>query len=235
MTDIYTKKSMETWNAIACSFDLTRKKPWKECIEFINSIPIKSVVADIGCGNGRHLIPCAKRCKKVIGLDVSDELLKIVNKKINDKKLDNVSLIHSDAVNIPLKKNSINQVLYIATLHNISKRYRRIKSLKEINRILTPEGYAFVSVWSRWQDKFRQHFMRNYRNIPEKKEFGDTNIYWKQHGLNVSRYYHLYSMRELRQDLISAGFKIEKLEGVKFFSKSYYDNYFALIKKEIKK
>jgi len=234
MTNVYTKKSMDTWNAIAYSFDLTRRKPWKECIEFIKSIPNTSIVADIGCGNGRHLIPCAKHCKKVIGLDISDELLKIVQKKINEKNLENVSLIHSDAVNIPIRNNSIDQVLFIATLHNISKRYRRIISLKEINRVLKPNGSAIISVWSRWQDKFRQHFMRNYRNISEKKEFGDTNIYWKQHGLNIPRYYHLYSMRELRQDLISADFKIINLEGVKFFSKSYYDNYFAVIKKKEK-
>jgi hypothetical protein len=73
--------------------------------------------------------------------------------------------------------------------------------------------------------------MRNWLNISEKKEFGDTDIYWRQHGLNIPRFYHLYSMRELKQDLLSASFKIIKLEGVKFFSKRYYDNYFALIKK----
>ena len=84
MTNTYTKKSIDTWNAIAKSFDSTRCKPWKECIDFINILPKKIIIIDIGCGNGRHLIPCAKRCKKVIGLDVSDELLKIVRKKLTE-------------------------------------------------------------------------------------------------------------------------------------------------------
>jgi ubiquinone/menaquinone biosynthesis C-methylase UbiE len=230
MTNIYTKKSEDTWNAIAHSFNSTRRKPWEECIDFINSLSNTSIVADIGSGNGRHLIPCAKNCRKVIGLDVSDELLKIVQKKLIENNLNNVDLIHSDVVNIPLKNNSFDAVLFIATLHNISERYRRVISLKEINRILKSDGEAIISVWSRWQDKFRQHFMKKCLTRYDKKEFGDINIYWRQHGLNIPRYYHLYSKREFQNDLKQAGFEIIKLEGVKYFSKSYYDNYFAIVK-----
>ena len=232
MTSIYTKKAEDTWNAIAHSFDSTRRKPWKECIDFINDLPKTSIVADIGSGNGRHLIPCAKHCKKVYGLDVSTELLSIVQKKLIENNLNNVELIHSDAVNIPLKNNSVDAVLYIATMHNIPERYRRIKSLKEIHRILKNDGTAIISVWSRWQDKFRQHFIKKCLTQFNKNDFGDTNIYWRQHGLNIPRYYHLYSKRELNQDLIKADFKIIKLEGVKYFSKKYYDNYFAVMQKK---
>jgi len=231
MTNIYTKISEDTWNAIAKSFDSTRRKPWKECIDFINNLPKTSIVADIGSGNGRHLIPCAKHCKKIIGLDVSKELLEIVKKKVYKNKLNNVELIHSDAVNIPLKDYSIDAVLYIATLHNISERYRRIKSLKEINRILKPSGRAIISVWSRWQDKFRQHFLIRMITQFGRNEFSDIDIYWRQHGLNISRFYHLYSKREFQKDINQAGFEIINLEGKKIHSKKYPDNYFAVIKK----
>ena len=229
MTNVYTKKSEDIWNAIAQSFDSTRREPWDECIDFINNLPRRSLVADVGCGNGRHLIPCAEHCKKVIGLDVSKELLKIVQKKINEKKLNNVDLIHSDAVDIPVRENRVDALLYIATLHNISQGYRRIKSLNEINRILKPKGKAIISVWSRWQDKFRQHFIKKCLTSFDKNEFGDINIYWRQHGLSIPRFYHLYSKRELKQNLNETGFEILKLEGVKYFSKKHYDNYFAIV------
>jgi ubiquinone/menaquinone biosynthesis C-methylase UbiE len=231
MTNFYTKKSEDTWNSIAKSFDSTRRRPWGECIDFINSLPKDSIVADIGSGNGRHLIPCAEHCKHVIGLDVSSELLKIVKKKIYDKKILNVEFIHSDAVNIPILNNSIDAVLYIATLHNIPIRYRRIKSLKEIFRILKPGGKAIISVWSRWQDKYRQHFLIKMITQFGRNEFGDINLYWRQHGLNVSRYYHLYSKREFSKDISKTGFKIVSLEGKKIHSNKYVDNYFAIIKK----
>lgn len=232
MTNVYTKKSEDTWNAIAHSFDSTRRKTWKECIDFIEELPETSVVVDIGSGNGRHLIPCAKHCKKVIGLDVSDSLLKIIEKKLDENRLNNVDLIHSDAVNIPLKDNSVDAVMCVATLHNIAARFRRVKSLNEINRILKPGGKAIISVWSRWQDKYRQHFLKKCLTRFDKTEFGDIYISWKQHGLNIPRYYHLYSKRELKQDLNKAGFEVIQLAGVKYFSEKYYDNYFAIIKKK---
>ncbi len=230
MTNVYTKKSQDTWNAIAKSFDTTRRKPWEDCIDFINNLPETSYVADIGCGNGRHLIPCANHCKKVLGLDVSKELLRIVQKKLYENKLGNVDLIHSDAVNIPLKNNIVDAGLYIATLHNISERYRRIKSLKEINRILKPDGTAVISVWSRWQDKFRQLFIKKFTTGFGKNQFGDINIYWRQHGLNIPRFYHLYSKREFQKDLTQAGLEILELKGVKIHSKKHSDNYFATVK-----
>ena len=232
MTNLHTKLSEDTWNSIAKSFDSTRRKPWEECIGFINSLSKESTVVDIGSGNGRHLIPCADYCKKVIGLDVSKELIKIIKKKVYEKKLRNVDLIHSDAVNIPIKNNSIDAVLYIATLHNISIRYRRINSLKEINRILKPGGKAIISVWSRWQDKFRQHFLIRMISKFGRNEFGDINIYWRQHGLNIPRFYHLYSKREFMSDLQTSGLEILEIKDVKLRSKKYPDNYFAIIKKK---
>ena len=84
------KTSEETWNAIAQSFDATRRKPWEQCVKFISNLPKKSTVIDLGCGNGRHLIPCAEQCKKTVGIDISKNLLNIVKKKIKEKKLKNV-------------------------------------------------------------------------------------------------------------------------------------------------
>ena len=231
MTNIYTKKSKDTWNSIAKSFDSTRRKTWKECIDFIDNLSKNCIVADIGSGNGRHLIPCAKHCKKVIGLDVSDELLKIVQKKVDENKLNNVELIQSDAVNIPFKNNSVDAILFIATLHNIPERRRRINALEEINRILKPDGTAIISVWSRWQDKFRQRFVSRCFKRYERKEFGDIKLHWRQHGLNVPRFYHLYDKREFSNDLKKAGLEIIEIQNAKIHSKKYPDNYFAIVKK----
>jgi len=231
MTNVYTKKSKNTWNSIAKSFDSTRRKTWKECIDFIDSLPKNSVVADIGSGNGRHLIPCAQRVKKVIGIDVSDELLKIVQKKVDKNNLKNVELVQSDAVDLPLKDNSVDAVLFIATLHNIQKKHRRIMALEEVRRILKPEGKAIISVWSRWQDKFRKDFIKRCVLRYERKEFGDIKLHWKQHGLNVPRYYHLYSKREFVKDLKESNLILEELKAVKLHSKKHPDNYFAIVRK----
>jgi len=82
MTEYHFKESEETWNAIAESFDATRGKPWKVVVDFVSTLSVFDVVADIGCGNGRHLILCVDKCNTVIGLDISRNLLKIAKSKI---------------------------------------------------------------------------------------------------------------------------------------------------------
>jgi len=172
MKNSQNDKSEETWDTIAKSFDATRQKPWKQCIDFIQTLSKTDIVADIGCGNGRHLIPCAQICKETTGLDISRELLEIVKDKLIINNLNNTSLIHSNIVYIPIKDNSVDAVLYIATLHNIKGREKRIQSLKEINRILKKNGRSIISVWSRWQDKFRKQFFKKWFSQIEKSEFG---------------------------------------------------------------
>ena len=229
MTKDHVKEAQGTWDAIAKSFDSTRRKTWKQCIDFIESLPKDYVVLDIGCGNGRHLIPCAKHCKKVIRLDVSIELLKIVHNKIEKEKLDNVSLLHGDAADIPLEDNSVDAVLYIAALHNMRGRENRLNSLKEVKRILKPGGKALISVWTKWRDEHKKSFIQKItrKGLPE---HGDKDIYWKQHGLNVARFYHIYTKKNLIKDIEEAGLKIEKFEEVRLHTQKHPDNYFVLVR-----
>ncbi|UCD13022.1 MAG: class I SAM-dependent methyltransferase [Thermoplasmatales archaeon] len=227
MVNNQIKKAEETWDAIAESFDVTRRKPWPQCIDFINELPKSHTVADIGCGNGRHLLPCAERCKNVIGLDISQNLLNIAKNKI--KSLNNVALIHANMVEIPLKDGTMDSILCIASLHNIKGRDERIRSLKEVHRILKNGGRALISVWSRWQDKYKMHYLKKL--FLNEEEFGDIEIYWRQHNLNIPRFYHLYSKREFVRDLNQVRLEIEKIQSVKLHSTLSADNYFAVVRK----
>jgi len=230
MIDKNMNKEEETWDVIAESFDITRRKPWNQCIEFIKNLSNNYIVADIGCGNGRHLLPCAKHCKKVIGIDISQNFLNIVKKKIIYESIKNISLIHANMVKIPIKDNSIDSFICIASLHNIKGRPQRIQSIKELFRILKNNRTALISVWSRWQDKYRIYFLKKLFNY--KGEFGDIDIYWRQNNLDIPRFYHLYSKREFIKDLNQANFEIEEIMCVKLHSTHYPDNFFAKVRKE---
>jgi ubiquinone/menaquinone biosynthesis C-methylase UbiE len=231
MIEDFSKKSQLTWDTIAQSFDSTRKKTWNQCVEFINKFSKNYTIVDIGCGNGRHLLISAKICRKVIGIDISSELLKIVKKKVLENKLDNVYLTQSDFVNLPLKDNSFDAVLFIAALHNVKGRENRIKALCEVRRILKNDKKALISVWSRWQDKYRKIFFKKWFTSIGKNEFGDIDIYWRQHSLNIPRFYHLYSKKEFRNDLIEADLNIIELKSEKIISKKYPDNFFAIVQR----
>ena len=231
MNDQRIETSQRTWNMIARSFDTTRKKPWEQCQDFIKSFKKDSITLDIACGNARQLIPSAQYSKKTIGLDISQQLLRISQQKIKEQKIKNISLIKADAVNIPLESDTFDNILYIAALHTISGRENRIKSLKETKRILKSDGKALISVWSRWQDKFRTNFIKEKSVKNSKQEYGDIEIFWRQHGLNIPRFYHLYSKTEFMEDIKKAGLKIIDFKEVNLKSKKYPDNFFAVVSK----
>ncbi len=223
MKDNNFKISEETWDKIAESFDKTRKKPWGKVLDFMENFSSADLIADLGCGNGRHLLFCAKLCKEVFGFDISKNLLDIVKIKLNRDKISNATLIHSNLITIPIKENYFDFAIYIAALHNIKGRDNRICSLKELKRILKIGGKALISVWSAEQEKFR--------NIVEENKSGDIDIYWKQDKLNVPRFYHLYKRNEFADELNQAGLKIIDISDIKISSKIYPDNYFAIVEK----
>ncbi|MEF8847851.1 MAG: class I SAM-dependent methyltransferase [Candidatus Thermoplasmatota archaeon] len=219
----------KTWDLIAESFDETRNRPWSECMGFIDQVESDFFTADIACGNGRNLIPLAKRCRRCVGLDISKKLLKIVKKKASKKNITNIDLIHADASFLPFKNNILDSIVFIAGLHNIRSRQRRILSLKEIKRVKKEEGKALITVWSREQERFREYFKRK-ENFLDNFELGDIFIKWKKDGLNIPRFYHLYNKEEFNSDILKAGFKDILIKEVKICSKKYPDNYFAVVK-----
>jgi ubiquinone/menaquinone biosynthesis C-methylase UbiE len=218
-----------TWDAIAESFDKTRNKPWPLVMKFINEISHCKIIADIGCGNGRHLISSGKHCENVIGIDISNKMLTIARNNCIKNRVININFINANMENIPLKNDSISAILCIASIHNLKGRDTRIRALKEINRILKIDGKALISVWSRWQDKYRTFFLKKL--IHKKEGFGDIHIHWRQHNLNIPRFYHLYSKREFINDINQSNLKIQHISSVKLNSKFSADNYFAVVQK----
>lgn len=230
MIDEMLFNSQKTWNTIAKSFDKTRKKPWPECIEFIQQLSPSSIAADLGCGNGRHFIPLSKHCKKAIGIDLSDQLLKLTESKIKTHQLSNTSLIQASLTDIPLQNKSMDSIICIATIHNIPSRSKRRKALKETFRIMNINGTALFSVWSQEQEKFRDEIQKY---TPEQGyEKGDIIIWWKQDNLNIPRFYHLYEKQEFIEDLHTSGFHITQLSETYIASKQFPDNYFAYVEKK---
>ncbi|HIG99808.1 MAG TPA: methyltransferase domain-containing protein [Thermoplasmata archaeon] len=225
----YRLTAQNTWDTIADSFDTTRQTPWSICLDFISSLKQQYVVLDLGCGNGRHLLPCAQHCSQAIGIDISQKFLHIIQRKLHHTEYKNITLIHGDAVQLPLENQSIDAVLFIASLHNIQGKEHRQTALREIARILKPQGTALISVWSRWQDKFYRHFLKQY--ILRNREFGDIDIFWRQHNQNVPRFYHLYSRSEFLKELHHAGLQVQTMKSAHIHSTRFPDNYFAVVKK----
>jgi ubiquinone/menaquinone biosynthesis C-methylase UbiE len=216
----------ETFDTIAPHFDITRYKPWPESKRFISTLPIGSIVLDLGCGNGRNSIYLAKEGMKVMGMDFSRGLLKIAKNKVEWKDVgDKVDFTEGDIGSLPLKDNSVDAVLYIATLHHLPTPQERLGSLMEIRRCLKPGGSALISAWAQEQEKFAEELEKSKGIKEDGFEYGDIFLPWKmKEGRVFQRYYHLFSKGEWEDLIEKSGLEIKRI----FFSA---DNHYAELKK----
>lgn len=102
-------------------------------------------VLDFGCGPGTYSIPAARivgKSGKIYSLDVSQGALNKLSRKAKEEGLENiVTLLSSGKVDIPLDNETLNHVLLIDVLQEISEKETL---LEEIHRILKPNGLMTV-------------------------------------------------------------------------------------------
>jgi SAM-dependent methyltransferase len=240
------------FNSIAEDYHLKRKKPWRPLIFFLNYLKSKGYILrgrilDLGCGNGRNFEILSTPPNKLIGIDISLELLKIA--KMNLKNEDQFSLedskfyqlILGDITELPIRKNSINYISCIASLHHIRKKKKRNKTITQIKTLLKNKGFLILTVWRKWQRRFRNYFLlewfkrktsRSYRRqqkIIGLDEFGDKLVPWtlsKEQSV-FYRFYHFFSKHELKKLLKKFNILEFKITG----GPTNKDNFFVFARK----
>jgi SAM-dependent methyltransferase len=201
------KKSLKkVYDTIADSWTHLRARPLEEVIRFCHSLQKHGLVLDIGCSNCRNLIPFLEKEFPCVGFDFSKGMIREAKKFLAKKDL-TTSLLIADAVKIPFKNKIFDYVLYTRTLHHLPTKKLRIDSLSEIKRITKNKGKIFITVWRRYYPRFLSDIFSNL--FTKKFEFGDTWKKWTYHGKVYKRFYHLYTLEELKKELKEVGMKIE--------------------------
>ncbi|KJE88559.1 tRNA methyltransferase [Capsaspora owczarzaki ATCC 30864] len=135
----------DVYNAIADHFSDTRYKPWPVVDGFLGSLPAGSLLADVGCGNGKYL--GVNPSVMGIGCDRSDALIGICNNRGFE------SLV-ADNLSLPFRSGLFDAAISIAVIHHLVTEERRLAAMAEIVRLLRPGGRLLVFVWALEQDKF---------------------------------------------------------------------------------
>ncbi|MFC7068302.1 class I SAM-dependent methyltransferase [Halobaculum lipolyticum] len=184
----------DTYDRIADHFSATREYAWPEVESFFEGRR-GAVGLDVGCGNGRHCEPLDEHVDRTVGVDVSGGLLRAARDRAADRGYaDRVSFVRGDAAALPVADDRVDVAVYVAALHHLRPRERRVASLSELARVLAPGGRALVSAWSTAHDRF---------DASADAEVGfDTEVDWTlPGGETVPRFYHVYAPAEFETDV----------------------------------
>lgn len=192
-----------TYDRIAAHFSKTREYAWPEIESFLED-RTGDLGLDLGCGNGRHAEVLADHAQRVVGVDASTGLLAEAAARAIERGFD-ADLVAGDAAEIPLQTDTVDLGVYIATLHHLRPRERRLASLDELARVLAPGGRALVSAWSTEHSRFEDE---------ETDGSGlDTEVDWTlPGGETVERFYHVYDPAEFEADIEASDLELLEWE-----------------------
>uniref|UniRef100_A0A8D1V9R4 tRNA (carboxymethyluridine(34)-5-O)-methyltransferase ALKBH8 n=1 Tax=Sus scrofa TaxID=9823 RepID=A0A8D1V9R4_PIG len=151
------------YEEIAGHFSSTRHTPWPHIVAFLKDLPSGSLVADIGCGNGKYL--GINKELHMIGCDHSQNLVDICRER-------QYQAIVCDALSVPIRSGSCDACLSIAVIHHFATAERRVAALQELVRLLRPGGKALIYVWAMEQEykKKKSKYLRENRISQGKKK-----------------------------------------------------------------
>ena len=134
----------------------------KPLLDILGDVSEKTVL-DIGCGNGHITREIAKRAGKVIGIDISPEMLEQARRLYED--VDNLQFLSASAGQLPFPNEVFDATFCSMTIITFPSVEMLKGMFKEAARVLKPGGILAIS-WS------------NIHALDEKSKFRWTD--WEQ-------------------------------------------------------
>ncbi|XP_026171737.1 putative tRNA methyltransferase 9B [Mastacembelus armatus] len=132
------------YDKIAPYFNDSRYKAWPKVRQFLLDLEPGSIIADIGCGNGKYLHINNEVFK--LGCDVCRPLVDFAWSQGHEVQM-------CDGLHLPYRDGCFDAVLSIAVIHHLSTKERRIRAIKEMARTLRVGGRIMIYVWAMEQKR----------------------------------------------------------------------------------
>jgi tRNA (uracil-5-)-methyltransferase TRM9 len=174
------------WDKIAKEWATYRKKPQEHIKEYLKNK--KGTILDLGCGSSRNMITQ----KGILwhGIDASKNMIKEAQQELKNKKI-GATLHCTNAWETPYENESFDHIICNAVLHCIKRKKERKQTIKEITRLLKPQGTTIISVWG--------PKMKVLKNKTK-----ECTINWK----GTPRYTYKYEKKELEKEIRQEGLTI---------------------------
>jgi len=163
---------MKQWNEIFKKEGKVFLKPQEDMAELAKLFRKKGIekVLDLGCGSGRHTVYFAKKGFDAYGFDVAPVGLKITKDWLKQEKLKANLKLGSFFNKLPYKDNFFGAIVAVQAIsHGRIENIRKL--IKEMERILKPNGLIFVAFTQRSK-------VKNWRvgSIHKERFYGDDGV-----------------------------------------------------------
>ncbi len=130
---------------------------------------------------------------KVVGVDISNDMLRVAKDKIRKNNLGNIRIYEMDATELGFKSGCFDKILISLVLHELEDNLAG-RMITEAVRVLADDGEIIVTEWEPSSSISKKiifapiHFLepKPYRTFIKK----DMYTYFAKFGLKVEGYYH---------------------------------------------
>lgn len=143
------------WDRVACVYDvfanvINRKTHKKLCAVVADEIRPTDEVLECACGTGLLSGVIARRCKRVVATDFSENMLRRARQKYGD--LPNVEFEKGDILHLKYPSKSFDVVVAANVIHLLDEPY---KALAELDRVCRKGGRMIIPTYMNENGKGR--------------------------------------------------------------------------------
>lgn len=157
-----------------------------KCILDLFKVEKGMKVLDVGCGTGNFSIKLAKMGCEVVGIDISEEMLKVAKDKAKKEGL-NIKFYNMDVYDMKFEDNCFDGVISVTAFEFLKDPE---KAIEEMFRVLKPNGYLLIgtinkdSAWGEMylSKEFQENSVFKYANF---KTVEDMKSYKKDHFVDI--------------------------------------------------
>ena len=159
----YIKKLFGRWAPIYDIVDIFISGVRDKVVDFTDARN-GSRILDVATGTGKQAFAFAEKGYEVIGIDLSEDMLKVASKK---NKYENVKFEVTDAINMPFEDNRFDVSCVSFALHDMPLTIRD-KVLEEMVRVTKSKGIIMIVDYALPKNKIGRylvyHFVKSYES-----------------------------------------------------------------------
>jgi SAM-dependent methyltransferase len=199
----FIAQNKRVYNAIASHFSSTRAWLWDDLRPFADFVHEGDRVLDVGCGNGRLYQLFADREIVYTGLDQSEALIAIAQ-----KKFPSAHFVVGEMNSLPWDDNTFDVVFCIAAFHHLPDDASRLRALGDMKRVVKPGGTIAMLNWNILGEWGREKIANGKWKVESHES--DVLVPWRDDtGQSLGeRYYHGFGLADIAELAAATGLTV---------------------------